>query len=67
MLGAYKQLRPSLLEKFATQDKVKVQNSIQQILTWDFERIIMAHGSIIERDAKPLFKAGYEWFLEISL
>lgn len=67
MLGAYKQLRPSLLEKFATQDKIKVQNSIQQILTWDFERIIMAHGSIIKHDAKPLFKAGYEWFLEVSL
>jgi hypothetical protein len=67
MLGAYKQLRPSLLEKFATQDKIKVKRSIQQLLTWNFERIIMAHGSIIEQDAKPKLKAGYEWFLEITL
>lgn len=63
MIGAYNQLRPSLLEKFATQDKIKVKHSIQQLLAWDFERIIMAHGSIIEQDAKPLLKAGYEWFL----
>ncbi|BAY92113.1 MULTISPECIES: DUF4336 domain-containing protein [unclassified Tolypothrix] len=67
MFGNYKQLRPSLLEKLATQDKIKVKRSIQQLLTWDFQRIIMAHGSIIEQNAKPQLKAGYEWFLEITL
>ncbi|WP_375498341.1 hypothetical protein [uncultured Nostoc sp.] len=34
---------------------------------WDFERVIMAHGSIIEQDGKSQFKAGYEWFLEMPL
>jgi hypothetical protein len=67
MLGGYKQLRPSLLEKFATQDKIKVKRSIQQLLSWDFQRIIMAHGSIIAQDAKPQLKSGYEWFLETPL
>lgn len=67
LIGGYNQLRPSLLEKFATQDKVKVKSSIKQLLTWDFERVIMAHGSIIEQDGKSQLKAGYEWFLEISL
>ncbi|MEH2079164.1 MAG: hypothetical protein V7K89_03870 [Nostoc sp.] len=67
LLSGYNQLRPSLLEKFVTQDKVKVKWSIQQLLTWDFERVIMAHGSMIEQNGKPQFKAGYEWFLEISL
>lgn len=67
LLGGYNQLRPSLLEKFATQDKVKVKWSIQQLLTWNFERVIMAHGSIIEQDGASQFKAGYEWFLEIPL
>lgn len=67
ILGAYNQLRPSLLEKFATKDKFKVKTSIQKILAWDFERVIMAHGSIIEQNAKSQFQAGYEWFLELSL
>ncbi|BAY28917.1 hypothetical protein NIES2107_07550 [Nostoc carneum NIES-2107] len=67
LLGSYKQLRPSLLEKMATQNKIKVQHSIQQILSWNFERIIMAHGSIIVQNAKPMLKAGYEWFLELQL
>lgn len=67
LLGGYKQLRPSLLEKIATQDKDGVKKSIQQILTWDFERVIMAHGSILEQDGKRQFQLGYEWFLGMSL
>jgi hypothetical protein len=32
-------------------------------MLWDFERVIMAHGSIIEQDGKEKLKKGYESFL----
>lgn len=67
LIGSYKKLSPSLLEKFATQEKEKVKQSVQKVLAWDFERVIMAHGSIIESDAKRKFREGYEWFLGTSL
>jgi len=67
LMGSYKKLSPSLLEKFATTDKDKVKQSVQQVLTWDFTRVIMAHGSIIEQDGKRRFKEGYEWFLGTPL
>uniref|UniRef100_B8HS76 DUF4336 domain-containing protein n=1 Tax=Cyanothece sp. (strain PCC 7425 / ATCC 29141) TaxID=395961 RepID=B8HS76_CYAP4 len=67
LLGGYEQLRPSLLEKIATVDKAQVKQSIQAILTWDFQRVIMAHGSIVEQAAKQQFQLGYEWFLGQSL
>lgn len=67
VIGGYKKLSPSLLERFATQDKQKVKQSVQKVLTWDFKRVIMAHGSIVENDAKRQFKEGYEWFLGQSL
>jgi hypothetical protein len=38
-----------------------------KVLNWDFKRVIMAHGSIVEIDAKRRFKEGYEWFLGKSL
>lgn len=63
VLGGYQQLRPSLLEKIATRDKEQVRQSLQPILAWDFERVIMAHGSVIEQDGKRQFQLGYEWFL----
>ena len=67
LIGSYKKLSPSSLEKFATQEKEKVKQSVQKVLAWDFERVIMAHGSIIENDAKRKFREGYEWFLGTSL
>lgn len=63
LIGSYKKLSPSLLEKLATRDTEKVKQSVQNVLAWDFERVIMAHGSVLENDAKRQFKEGYEWFL----
>ena len=66
-IGGYKSLSPSLLERFATQETEKVKQAVQKVLAWNFERVIMAHGSIIEKDAKQRFREGYEWFLGTSL
>lgn len=64
VLGCYDNLRPSILEKIATKDKEKVKHSLQKILAWDFQRIIVAHGDIVETNAKEQLKAGYQWFLD---
>lgn len=67
VLGAYLRLSPSRLEKLASRDKLAIQRSIQRILKWDFQRVIVAHGSIVDHDAKAQLLAGYEWFLETNL
>ncbi len=61
--GGYKKLRPSFLEQLGTKEKDKVKQSVEKVLAWDFRRVIMAHGSIVEDDGKQQFKEGYEWFL----
>ncbi|MBT9312758.1 DUF4336 domain-containing protein [Leptothoe kymatousa] len=67
ILGGYNQLQPSRLEKWGTRDKATVADSVRQVLAWDFDRVIPAHGSIVETNGKAAFKAGYEWFLDCSL
>ena len=67
LLGSYGLLKPSFLEKIGSRDKRKVESSIKTLLTWDFDRVILAHGSIVESDGKEKLKAGYEWFLGQSL
>ena len=67
VIGGYKNLSPSLLERFATKETDKVKQAVQKVLAWDFERVIMAHGSIIENDGKQRFREGYERFLGTSL
>lgn len=63
VIGGYKRLSPSVLEKIATIDTAKVRTSVEQILMWDFDRVIMAHGSIVEKGGKEKFKLGYDQFL----
>ncbi|MBD1865728.1 DUF4336 domain-containing protein [Cyanobacteria bacterium FACHB-471] len=67
LLGGYKRLSPSVLERIATIDKEGVRKSVEQVLNWDFERVVMAHGSIIEQNGKEKFKQGYEQFLGRSV
>jgi Domain of unknown function (DUF4336) len=66
LLGVYGKLSPSPLEKLAIKEKAKVKKSVQKILRWDFNRVIMAHGSLIEDDGKRKLKEGYERFLNTS-
>lgn len=64
IMGGYKKLRPSFLEQLGTKEKDKVKQSVLKVLEWDFRRVIMAHGTVVEDDAKQKFKEGYEWFLK---
>lgn len=67
ILGSYKTLRPTWLEKWGSRDKATVEVSLRQVLNWDFDRVIPGHGSIVETEGKHHFKAGYEWFLSKAL
>lgn len=67
LLGSYGKLKPSKFEQWGTRDKAKVETSVRKVLEWDFERVILAHGSIVETDGKQKFRSGYEWFLGHSL
>lgn len=67
VLGTYNELKPSKFEKWGSRNQAKVKTSIQRVLAWDFDRVIPAHGSIIETDGKAQFKAGFEWFLGEAL
>lgn len=67
VLGGYKRLSPSVLERIATTDKEQVQKMVRRILEWNFERVIMAHGTIIEQQGKEKLRQGYEQFLGRSL
>lgn len=63
ILGSYKALRPSRLERWGSRDKGAIAAAVQQILAWNFDRVIPGHGAIVDTGGKAQFKAGYEWFL----
>lgn len=67
LLGCYNNLRPSWGEKMLSTDKERVEDSVRKVLAWDFERVIPAHGGVVEENGKERFRASYEWFLDKSL
>lgn len=42
-------------------DRKAARADIDKILSWTFERIVLAHGSNIEQDAADILKATYAW------
>jgi len=51
-LGTYKKFAMSRLWSLKTQDKESLAASVQKILSWDVERVIMCHGDVVEPHAK---------------
>jgi hypothetical protein len=39
---------------------------LSRILAWPFERIVVAHGAIVERDARETFRRGFAPYLPIT-
>jgi len=56
LAGAHGRLAVSRLMRFILKDREKVRSVIARILDWDFDRIIVAHGAIVERDGHRLFR-----------
>ncbi len=47
-------------------DKEAALMSLERILAWDFERVIIGHGDLIERDAKQIVREAWEIPLSIN-
>jgi Domain of unknown function (DUF4336) len=52
LMGTRGRLAKSRLWWKFTNDKKAFGASIEKIMNWDFDRLIMAHGNIVENDAK---------------
>ncbi|MEE3325922.1 MAG: DUF4336 domain-containing protein [Myxococcota bacterium] len=56
-------LGTSRLMRFMLKDLEATRASVQRIMEWDFDRVIMAHGEILEQDAKSSLRASFDWLL----
>jgi hypothetical protein len=60
LAGAYPGCRASLLEQVLMRREV-AREEIGGLLAMDFDRLIMAHGEVIEADAKAALRGAYGW------
>ena len=54
-------MAPSRLFRSTIRDRAAARASIDRILAWDFDRILLPHGRIVESGGHPLFQEAYSW------
>jgi hypothetical protein len=59
--GAYRRLAPTYLERLLIRDRASFRASLQRVLEWPFERVIVAHGTVLEAGGQRELARGYSW------
>lgn len=63
LLGGYRCFRPTRLDPFLIRDRSAARRSLEQILAWDFDRVVVAHGDVLESGGRDALRTGYRWLL----
>lgn len=53
--------RPSRSTFLMTRSRAASRRSIKHILDWDFDRIILSHGAIVEHEGKARLRDAFAW------
>jgi hypothetical protein len=63
LAGAYGRLSPTLLERLLVRDRAAFRHSLERILEWSFDRVVVAHGEVLETGGREALLRGYSWVL----
>lgn len=59
--GVFERFAPSLGFKVFTRNRTMLRQSVRRILQWDFERVIISHGDILEINGKTTLRKAFAW------
>ena len=62
-LGCYGRLSPSIFERLLTSDKQAFGRSLDRVMDWPFDRVVVAHGEVTETGGREELERGYAWAL----
>jgi hypothetical protein len=63
MMRSYGYFGPSKLDPLLIRDRRAARESLERILAWDFDRVILAHGDVLESGGREALRRGYAWLL----
>lgn len=64
LTGAYGRLSPTILERLLVRDRTAFRHSLERILKWPFNRVVVAHGEVSEKGGREELLRGYSWILD---
>jgi hypothetical protein len=63
LLRSYGRFGPSKLDPLLIRDRRAARQSLERILGWDFDRVVVAHGDVLESGGREALRQGYSWLL----
>ena len=48
-------------ERFMIRDRRLARRQVDRILAWDIDKIVLAHGPVVERDGREVVRHAYAW------
>jgi hypothetical protein len=48
-------------ERLMIRDRVVARRQVERILAWDIDRIVLAHGTLVDRDGREVVRRAYAW------
>ena len=64
VIGRYPGCRFARLYRPAVIDRRRMRASINRMLAWDFDQIVMGHGAVVKNKGKEVFCAAFQLALE---
>jgi hypothetical protein len=52
---------PTPMFRFGFRDKTAARRSLDRILGWDFDRIVVGHGELVETGGRDALRSAYAW------
>jgi hypothetical protein len=62
--GSFDRFATSRLMKSMYSDRAAARVSAEKILNWDFDRLVLCHGNVVEQGAKALLESESAWLLK---
>jgi hypothetical protein len=61
LAGAYGRLSPTIIERLLVRDRAAFRSSLARIMEWPFDRVVVAHGEVLEEGGRQELARGYAW------
>ncbi len=63
LFGMWGRPRPAPEFRWLTRDRKAVRLALDRILAWDFDRAVIAHGEVLDRDPHESIREAWRWVL----
>jgi hypothetical protein len=60
-VGATGRFGPHRIVRAFVRDRAAARRSLERILAWDFDRVIVSHGDVLETGGRAALERGFAW------